>query len=201
MNLDRAPFADGIDLLVRLALDVDLPSVESEHRGHIRDDLVFSRSDLRPFEDDGCVHIGDRIPLLAKQFESPGKKLARVTPSVGGVMVRKQLPDIGEGQGTEQGISDGVEQGVGVGVSDRTSVELEQHSPDQERQASALRRQGLKAVKVVPVPDAQSLRPLASGRVRVDLPMFRHDQSLPIRWTVNAVRSRGVCSIESRSRS
>lgn len=155
MHLDRAPLTDRVHPLVGFALDIHAARLDAQDAREVGTHRILVRGELWAFEDDRRVEVlhapAERGGLLGSRAEEHFG-IPRLVSRVG---VGEELPDVGQGEGTQDGVGDGVVEGIAVGVGDGTGVVREGDAAKDERSARALRRVGLEAVEVVAVPDAE----------------------------------------------
>lgn len=163
MGFDRSAFADGVHALVRLAFDIDLHDIQSHQCSDMRPDLGFAISKFWALEDDRCIKIHRLIASLRRPAQCFAQEISRVSPFVDGICIGKQLPYIGEGQRSEEGISHGVEQDISIGMSDRAAVMLERDPADDQRPAGSDGGDRFQTMQVISVSDAQELPVVVHG--------------------------------------
>lgn len=155
MHLDRATFADRVDPLVGLSLDVDAAGLDGEDAGEVGAHGVLVRGESWALEDDGGVEVFDVPAERGGAVRGGGEEDLGVLGLVARVGVGEELADVGEGKGAENRVGDGVVEGVAIGVGDGAGIVGEGDSPEDEGAAPAGGRVGLEAVEVVAVADAE----------------------------------------------
>lgn len=154
MNLDCAPFANRIDPLMGLSLDVDAVLVEAKDSGEVGANRVLMGGEFRALEDDGGVEVFDAPAERRRAIDGVAEEDLGVLGVVARVGVGEDLADVGKGEGAEHGIGDGVVEGVAIGVGHGAGVMGDRDSTEDEGSSCAGGGAGLEAVEVVAVPDA-----------------------------------------------
>lgn len=155
MYLDGATFSDGIDFLVRLALDVDARFITADGGGDVADHRLLVRADLRQLADHGDVDVHEPPAMLTYLSCRGLEEDLRILPLVPGVIVRKELADVRSTDRPEQGIRHRMEHDVSVTVAYRADGVLDVDASKNERSPLAGRRRGFQAVQVIAMPDAE----------------------------------------------
>ena len=159
MRGDRAALAQFADSLVGRGLKADLRDGEARGVGEGGLHLGEARLDARALRDEGQIDVGG-LQAAGPQFRTdPLQQQLGVDPAIGGVGVRKKVPDVRQAGGPEEGVAEGVREAVGVAVTLKPEVRLEADASEDERAP----RGG--AVDVVAVADARNQRD-SSGRAR-----------------------------------
>lgn len=153
MHLDRPSLPHCIHFLVGLALDIHTAGIDSEDARDIGPHLVLVRRELRFFEDDGGVDVDDFPSALSHPARGFAEKIGGVLGFVALIGVGKQLADVGQAGGGENGIGDRVVEGIAIGVADGAAIVVEADSAENQWAAIARRRQRFEAVEVITVAD------------------------------------------------
>lgn len=164
VDLDGAVLAHGVHLLVGLGFDVDEGFVDADEAGEVAADSVFDGRELRAFEDDGGVEVGEAVAGVLGEGEGFEEEEVGGGVLPAGVGVWEELSDVGEGEGAEDGVGEGVEEGVAVGVADGAFVVLEGDASEDEGAALACGGEGFESVEVVAVADAEGRAGVGCGR-------------------------------------
>lgn len=156
MDFEGAAFADGVDLFVGFAFDVDSGDVEFEDAGDVAADLILAGAELGALEDDGGVDVADGPAGGRGTLVGFGEEGFGIGAGPLGIGVGEELADIGEGEGAEDGIGDRVKEGIAIGVGDGAAVGFEGDASENEGLAAGIfgAVDGGKAVEVVAVSDA-----------------------------------------------
>lgn len=165
VNLDGEALADGVDLLVGLALEADAVEGDLQEPGDVGAEAVLDGADLRLFEDDGGIGIDDAPRLRFEKADGLGEEDGGVFGFAAWVVVGEELADVGQAGGAEEGIGQGVVEGVAVAVGDGAAVMEEVDAAQNQWASGPGGGEGLEPVEVVSVPDAK----------------FSHAGSLPLR--------------------
>lgn len=127
MDFDGLPSANGVNFLVSLAFDVDPFDRRAEQQGQILPHSELVRREFGPLENHRRVKIRHRPTRRDGTAHSLGQKLRRIPPGVARIRIRKQLPDVRQGQGPEDCIGGSVIERITIGVADGAVGVLEFH--------------------------------------------------------------------------
>ena len=105
-------------------------------------------SELRALRDDRAVHVADAPSVFPEQRADTAQQQHAVRALIGGVFIRKMLPDVPERGGAEQGVHQRMREHVGVGVPEQAL--LPGDVDPAEDQPAALDQ----PVHVIPIPDS-----------------------------------------------
>lgn len=114
--------AGEAQVLLGGGLDVDAAGADVQGGGQVLLHLPAVGADFRGLGDEGGVDIHHLVSGAGQGITDPGQQgqTGDIQESI--VAVRKQLPDVSQGGGTQQGVHDGVGQHVGVGVAVQAPV-------------------------------------------------------------------------------
>jgi len=167
VGLDGAAFADGVDLFVGFAFDVDAVGGDLEEAGEVVADFLFEGADFGAFEDDGGVEVADGVASGVDAADGFDDEVGGVLSFVAGIGVGEELADVLLGDGAEECVDHGVVEDVAIAVADGPDGSGEALAPgtfggvgefdaaDDHDATFAERGVWLEAVEVVAVADAE----------------------------------------------
>ncbi len=135
--------------------------VEVEDAGDAVADGVVVVGEFGLFGVDHAVEVYDVVTGFVESGGGGAEHVGGVAAAVGGVGVREQAADIGQGGGAEDCVGDGVEEHVGIAVSDELA--RVGHVDATEAQGAA----GGGSVRVFAEADSQVTRGKFSGSARL----------------------------------
>jgi len=158
VNLDCPSLADGVDLLVGLALQIDLRPLALEQAGDVGDHFALARAQRGALADDGDVDVADPPARLSNQIPGRGEEARRVGSLPLRIVVGELLADVRQTDGPEERIGDRVEDGVAVAVPHRSGGMVETDAAENERPTRSCRRPRFEAMEVVAMTHAKGWR-------------------------------------------
>ena len=157
MDLDGMTLADGIDLFMGLALDIDQSRIDTQDSSHVPDHRLLVRADLRAFADHGDIKVAQSHATLSHHLHGMLEELSRIGIAPFRFRVGELLADVICSKCSKHGVRDRMQDGIAVGMSDRALLMLDQVACQYERTTVSIGRGGLKPMKVVSVADSDAL--------------------------------------------
>ena len=117
---DGAFFANGIDVFVGFAFDVDLLDGDAKQLGEALFHGLFIRGEFGLLGDDDDVDIGDLPGGLAEAFHGGFEEFGGIDAFEFGVGVGEEFADVGEAGSAGEGVDEGVEDDIGIGMAGET---------------------------------------------------------------------------------
>ncbi len=114
----------GIDTLVRSGLDVDPSRCRFQQIHNVVLHARLERRNLGAFQNQRDIDIPDFVPVPVHDLIGVFHELAGITSLPPGIRVLKDLSDIRQCQGTENGVDDRVVNDVSIAMGDDSQLGL-----------------------------------------------------------------------------
>ena len=153
MHFDGTTFANSINFFVGLAFDIDRVRSAANQPRDIGDNFASARSDLGLFADDCAIDVANLPSRFAHSVYSFTQKNCRVCAFILGIVVWKELANVGQPKCTQNCISDCMQQNIAIGVCNKTSRMFYLNSAEYKLFALACRGSRLEAMQVIAMSD------------------------------------------------
>ncbi len=157
MHLNRSPFANSIDLLVRLAFDIHLVNPNIQYASEVGTHRFFDWCQFRLFENYCGIKIDELVACARHSSFCFSQKNLGILRSVARISIGEKLSDVRQTECSQNCVGHRVIQGITIRVRDRAAAVGQLHTAEYERFALAARGESLQAVQVVAMSDAQCL--------------------------------------------